>query len=230
MRFKSLLLIIFLMFLFKNNQQSLQVNTLNAPVVYLTFDDGPNEYTDEILNILDVYDIKASFFVTGAKADYYSKIKKAYDIGHTIGLHCFSHDYKTIYSSKNSYLEDLEKIDKIVSQQTGMKSHFIRFPGGSSNLVSKIDMQILIDEITKKGYKYFDWNQESGDAKSWYTLTSVMNSSLEGVDGNRDIMLLCHEKAIMVETLPTIIEYYLELGYIFLPITENTSGFHHKIN
>ena len=127
-------------------------------------------------------------------------------------------------------MEDLEKIDKIVSQQTGMKSHFIRFPGGSSNLVSKIDMQILIDENTKKGYKYFDWNQESGDAKSWYTLTSVMNSSLEGVDGNRDIMLLCHEKAIMVETLPTIIEYYLELGYIFLPITENTSGFHHKIN
>ena len=58
------------MFLFKNNQQSLQVNTLNAPGVYLTFDDGPNEYTDEILNILDVYDIKASFFVTGAKADY----------------------------------------------------------------------------------------------------------------------------------------------------------------
>ena len=90
--------------------------------------------------------------------------------------------------------------------------------------------QRVIDEITKKGYKYFDWNQESGDAKSWYTLTSVMNSSLEGVDGNRDIMLLCHEKAIMVETLPTIIEYYLELGYIFLPITENTPGFHHKIN
>ena len=223
-------IIIILLVVLKENNNGLRVDTISAPIIYLTFDDGPNEYTDRILNILEEYDIKATFFVTGTHSSYYSKIKKIHDFGHTIGLHCFSHEYKTIYESKESYLEDLEKIDKIVEEQIGFKTKFLRFPGGSSNLVSEVDMEILIEEIEGRDYKYFDWNQESGDAKSSYTLTSVMKTSLDGVDGNREIMLLCHEKEVMVEVLPTIIEYYLEMGYIFLPITENTPGFHHRIN
>ena len=66
-------------------------------IVYLTFDDGPSKNTQRVLDILDQYGAKATFFVVGHDPDHYDMIKKAYDDGNTIGLHSFTHDYAQVY-------------------------------------------------------------------------------------------------------------------------------------
>lgn len=220
----------FIMFLFievNYNNDTQKVSTSDSPVMYLTFDDGPNDYTRTILDILDDYEIKATFFVTGTRPDCFYLIQEAYQRGHTIGLHAYQHDYDTIYQSIDSYLNDLKKISEIVETETGEKSLFLRFPGGTSNLVSNVSMYELMDKVEELGYQYFDWNGEIGDAKGNGSLASVIVSSMHGVDGKRDVMMLCHDRQITVEVLPTIIEYYQELGYVFLPITSNTNSFCH---
>src|SRR5699024_3282268 len=136
-------------------------------VVYLTFDDGPSENTQSILDILDQYGAKATFFITGGHEDCRPLIKKAYEAGHTIGLHTYSHDYKQVYSSVDAYFEDLEKVGEVAKEQIGYVPCFIRFPGGASNTVSAEYTPGIMTELTRKvqekGYQYYDWNVSSGD-------------------------------------------------------------------
>ena len=138
----------------------------NGKVIYLTFDDGPSKYTDDILNILDKYNVKATFFlVCSNNLEEYTK--KYIQKGHTIGLHSCSHNYKQIYSSKDAYFEDLNKLKNRISISSGYDSIFLRFPGGSSNTVSKFNkgiMSSLTREVEQNGYRYYDWNIDSNDA------------------------------------------------------------------
>ena len=132
---------------------------------YLTFDDGPSDNTLKILDILDKYKVKATFFVMGTgKLSY---VKKIHDAGHTVALHTYSHDYSKIYRSQKAYFEDLEKIGAAVKKYTGEDAKVIRFPGGSSNTVSrsycKGIMTALSKETANRGYVYFDWNVDSTD-------------------------------------------------------------------
>ena len=144
-------------------KRTINVKTIeNANVVYLTFDDGPSEYTNELLDILKKYNVKATFFVTGNGED--SVIKREFDEGHKIALHTFSHDYSYVYSSIDNYYNDLYAIKDRVKRITGFDSNLIRFPGGSSNTVSiSYDggieiMSKLVNDVESKGFHYFDWN------------------------------------------------------------------------
>ena len=145
-------------------QPGVAVGTTEASdekIVYLTFDDGPSENTQKVLDILDQYDAKATFFITGQKPEYRPMIKKAYDAGHTIGLHSFCHDYEIVYSSEEAYLKDLEEVGEIAKEQIGFVPCFIRFPGGSSNTVSRNYMEgimsVLVPKVLELGYQYYDW-------------------------------------------------------------------------
>ena len=84
-----------------------------------------------MLDILDKYQVKATFFVTNGMPEYSYMIKEAYDRGHTIGLHTYSHDYAVVYASQDAYFKDLEAIGEVVKGQIGYVPCFIRFPGGS---------------------------------------------------------------------------------------------------
>ena len=117
---------------FKKNS----VITPTNKTIYLTFDDGPGPYTGKLLDILDEYGVKATFFVTNQFPTYQKYIKEAYNRGHSIGIHTYSHDFK-IYSSVESYFNDLNKMSDVIKKQTGIESKIVRFPGGSSNTVSK---------------------------------------------------------------------------------------------
>ena len=148
----------------------------NEKVVYLTFDDGPSENTKKIMDILAKYDAKATFFVTGRNQDYNYLIKDAYNAGHTIALHTYSHEYSTVYASVDAYFDDLNKVGQMVKKEIGFVPHYIRFPGGSSNTVSRRYcqgiMSTLTKEVVEKGYQYYDWNGDSTDAsgnhrRSW---------------------------------------------------------------
>ena len=136
-------------------------------IVYLTLDDGPSDNTQAVLDILDKYNAKATFFVTGEMPEYKDMIKAAYDKGHTIGMHTYSHDYAKVYASVDAYFQDLDQIGQMVQEEIGYVPCFIRFPGGSSNTVSKKYtagiMSTLVQEVQNRGYQYYDWNGSSGD-------------------------------------------------------------------
>lgn len=223
----------------KIHHKIIQVEVLDK-IMYLTFDDGPSYNTIKILEILDKYDIKATFFVTAENKNYKYLIKEAHLKGHTIGLHTYTHDYSYIYSSKENYFRDLNQIDEYVEDILGIKTPYIRFPGGSSNTISKKYskgiMSLLSKEIQAKGYQYYDWNLSSSDAeKPLMKKEDIIKSSVSKTyNGNNDyIILLMHDtssKTTTVEALPEIIEYYLNKGYTFKPIDKTSFIYHQKIH
>ena len=202
-------------------------------VVYLTLDDGPSKNTQAVLDILDKYNAKATFFVTGAMPEYKDMIKKAYDKGHTIGMHTYSHDYAKVYASVDAYFQDLDQIGQLVKEEIGYVPCFIRFPGGSSNTISasytKGIMTTLTQEVQARGYQYYDWNGSSGDG-AVRTTEQLVDQATSFHDNN--IILLSHDsetKDTTVEALPKIIEYYQSQGYVFKALGINSYVAHHGV-
>ena len=203
--------------------------------IYLTFDDGPSSNTDEILDILKAYDVKATFFVVG-KTDEASR--KAYrrivEEGHTLGMHSYSHSYEDIYDSEEDFQADMKKLQEYLYELTGVWPRFYRFPGGSSNTVSNIDMQKLADWLTDQGVTYFDWNVASGDAVSReLPAETLLANCLAGIRNQQSCVVLMHDAAnkdTTVEALPEIIsEIRLQEDAVFLPITDDTVPVQHTI-
>lgn len=221
--------------------QKIDMSLLTAPntgskVCYLTFDDGPSDNTLKILDILKKANAKASFFVISTSKLSY--IKRAYNEGHTIGLHANNHDYAKIYKSEAAYFDDLTKISNKVKNLIGVETKIIRFPGGSSNLVSKKYskgiMTRLSKQVTGKGYVYFDWNVDSTDASSARRPKASIVKSVQTYSKNKgDICLLMHDtsaKTTTVDALPEIICYLRGQGYRFEALTTSSPIFHHGIN
>lgn len=204
-------------------------------VVYLTFDDGPSANTEKILDVLDQYGAKATFFVTGHEPDYRPAIRDAYLRGNTIGMHTFSHDYASVYASEQAYFDDLDQVSQVVKEQIGYVPYLVRFPGGASNTVSaKYSpgiMTALSQDVPARGYQYYDWNVSSSDAAgNSVPADTIVSSSC--VEGYPNVMLLFHDsgaKTTTVEALPRIIEFYQERGYTFAPIDRSTFVVHHKV-
>ena len=120
--------------------------------VYLTFDDGPSIYTNDILDILDSYNVKATFFVVGKEeTNAEEALQRIVDEGHTLGMHSYSHKYKELYESMDSFTQDFARIRDYIYQATGVESVCYRFPGGSSNTVSEIDRNEFIGYQDYKG-------------------------------------------------------------------------------
>lgn len=208
----------------------------HTKVVYLTFDDGPSDNTLKVLKILKKYNAKATFFVTGFdKAEY---MKNIVEEGHTIGLHTYSHNYGKIYSSEAEYFSDLEKIRKLVYEKTGVDTKIIRFPGGSSNTISKKYSKGIMSRLTgmveDKGYKYFDWNVNSGDADSQNVSPSkILNNVKRESSGVSNCVVLMHDTAVKdttVKALDSICDYYKKQGYEFAGLTANSLPCHQAVN
>lgn len=205
-------------------------------VCYLTFDDGPSDNTLKILKILDKYDAKATFFVIGtAKLEYLPKIEKA---GHAIGLHSNTHEYSKIYKSETAFFKDINKLSKKVEKKIGVKTMLLRFPGGSNNTVSKNYKKGVMSDLTTqvqiKGYAYFDWNVDSGDASGHNVPASrITKNVLRQAKNKNSICVLMHDtaaKGTTVKALPDILEGLKKQGYKFEALTEETYGYHYKVN
>ncbi|NLZ46624.1 MAG: polysaccharide deacetylase [Clostridiales bacterium] len=205
-------------------------------VVYLTFDDGPSEITPRVLEVLDRYNVKATFFVTGSNPKYNNYIKIANDKGHTIGMHTYSHKYEEVYKSDDAYFNDLNKIANLCKEQIGFVPKYIRFPGGSSNKVSakhnKGIMTRLVAKVEQQGYKYFDWNCATADSAGAKTLEQQLDNAKKG-DKLNCVVILAHDakgKGVTPEVLPKIIEYYQSKGYVFKAIDDSTPVCHHRVH
>ena len=204
-------------------------------VVYLTFDDGPSPRTSEILDILKKYNVKATFFVTNQNSQYDYLIKRAYDEGHTIGLHTSSHNYHEIYASEDAYFADLQAIQDKVYNITGYRSTIIRFPGGSSNTVSRFNpgiMTRLTQLVEERGFYYHDWNVDSEDAAG-ANEERQMNNVMTYSPKHEVVNLLMHDsgnKYATVNSLEAKIKYYLDNGYSIQPLTPSSPCVHHGVN
>ena len=202
--------------------------------IYLTFDDGPGPYTSELLDVLDEYEVKATFFVTGQFPNYQKYIGEEYRRGHTVGIHTYTHKW-TIYKSVESYLNDFNKIEEIILSETGVKPKIFRFPGGSSNTISRKYCLGIMSELAKKmeeqGYIYFDWHIDSGDtSKKNNSVNDIIKNMKKSLKGNGDYIVLMHDiKKNTIKALPEIIKYAKARGYKFEKITENTPVKHSKI-
>lgn len=206
--------------------------------IYLTFDDGPSPRTPEVLKILRDNGVKATFFVTARSKNSSHYMKDIVADGHTIALHTYSHDYAKVYASEEAYFADLQQISDLVYSETGVRTNIIRFPGGSSNTVSKKHclgiMTNLTRQVVDKGYVYFDWNLDSSDAdKGGSSAQKIINTCRKNMPKKSDaVIVLMHdsvEKRTTVEALPEVIAYYKAAGCKFATITESTPPAHQRV-
>ena len=206
-------------------------------VIYLTFDDGPNNTTTtQILDVLKKYNVKATFFVTSTNGGDDSQIKREFDEGHKVAIHTQTHDYQTVYSSVEGFWKDMNAIGERIERITGQKTDVMRFPGGGSNTVSRHYssgiMTILAKDAEEKGYNWVDWNVDSRDAEPAVTKTSddVYRNVINSVSRYRGNVVLMHDiKQTTAGAIEKIIQYGQNNGYKFDVITKDTSLCHHRI-
>ncbi|MDD6090408.1 MAG: polysaccharide deacetylase [Clostridiales bacterium] len=210
------------------------VVTPDTKTIYLTFDDGPGPYTGKLLDVLAKYNVKATFFVTAANPKYYDMIAREVNEGHSVGVHTYSHNYKSIYSSEEAFFEDFYAMQDVIYEQTGCYTNLYRFPGGSSNTVSSFNpgiMSRLTKALTDMGYKYFDWNVSSGDAGET-TRTNVVVDNIEaGCRGMKASVVLQHDiKDFSVNAVESVIIWGLQNGYTFRALDMTSPDAHHGVN
>lgn len=194
-------------------------------IAYLTFDDGPSKViTPQILDILNDYDIKATFFVIGYMTEKYPEVlKMTYEQGHTIGNHTYSHNYGYIYRNPASFLIDVEKSNETLKSILGQEysTNIVRFPGGSFGAQKKP----FITAVNKAGYTHFDWNSLNGDSEGVNISKERLIERFEAtIKNKKELIILMHDtdqKATTVEALPEIIDILIDKGYIFQVLEGN---------
>lgn len=220
----------------KNESIPTHSNSIIKKTIYLTFDDGPSHNTLEILNILDQYEITATFFVVGpyskAKND---SLKAIISNGHEIALHSYSHEYEKIYSSLNGYLDDFYKCLDWIEKVTNIKPLLYRFPGGSSNTIAdKALIHQIIASLEKQGFHHVDWNIDSLDSKHT-SPTQIIEETTKNIEFNEknkiySQTILLHDNSSKKATLlalPSIIEYCLKKGYEFKKLDVSSNLIQH---
>ena len=201
--------------------------------IYLTFDDGPGPYTEQLLDLLAAYNVKATFFVTCLNPEYEDMVGRAFREGHRIGVHSASHNYYQIYASEQAYFEDFNKTEEMIFRQTGEYTSLFRFPGGSSNTVSSFNPGIisrLARSMNDMGYQYFDWNVTSGDAGDTTNTEVIINNIIDGCAGRRASVVLQHDiKDYSVAAVERVIIWGLRNGYTFRALDLTSPTAHHRI-
>ncbi len=199
--------------------------------IYLTFDDGPGPDTERLLEILDKYDVKATFFVMNTS--YIHLLPKIAQAGHSIGVHTTTHRYDLIYTSQEAYFADLFKMQQKVQELTGIHTTLIRFPGGSSNKVSKEYcpglMTRLVKSVTDMGLQYYDWNVTAKDAGGAKSAQEVYRNVIEGIGDKKIAVVLQHDcYGFSVDAVEQIILWGLENGYTFRALTPESPSCKHN--
>lgn len=200
--------------------------------LYLTFDDGPSpDYTIPLLDVLDRYQIKATFFVCGTK--YPELIKEIHDRGHVIGIHSVTHDYRQIYASEEAFFEDFYTMQNFIYECTGVRPMLLRFPGGSSNTISNFNpgiMSRLAKLVGEKGFRYFDWNASTEDS-STDDISVMLENAARYVHAWPQIVLLHHpenEKSSL-DAVEKLILWGMENDCDFKVLGPDAPETHHKI-
>lgn len=195
----------------------------NPKTMYLTFDDGPSaECTEKVLDVLKEKNVKATFFLIGEYVEKYPEVARRIAAeGHTIGIHCYCHDYEVLYESKESFFADFQKAYEVVYEVTGVKTKLFRFPGGSVNSFNEDVRKDIIEEMTKQGFIYFDWNASLEDAAGKYEPEQLIENARYTTLERKRIVMLAHDRVLNTALcLGDLIEQFPE--YRMEPITDET--------
>lgn len=191
--------------------------------VYLTFDDGPSDLTPQVLDLLDQYQAKATFFVVYKENKRYTQyLSEIVRRGHTLALHSYSHDYKKIYASTEAFLADYDKVYAWVYEETGQRPALYRFPGGSTN-AKKASASGIKAEMARRGFSYYDWNVSSGDGSNLTTTENIIDNICSNVENFSFPVVLMHDgpgKEATLAALPTVLENLKNMGYSFESLNE----------
>ncbi len=206
-------------------------------VICLTFDDGPSSVTPQVLDALKENNVKATFFIVDYSEQSKSTIQRIIDEGHTLAIHGMSHDYAKIYSSAEAVTDNFTSLQEKIKKDFNYDAKYVRFPGGSSNTISRNYCEGVMTEAVKKvqeeGLEYYDWNVDVDDAGSARTSSEIYNNFVCGIlPGVENIVLMHDGEGHMptAEALQQIINYAKENGYVFTAISENTIPAKHSVN
>lgn len=194
-------------------------------VIYLTFDDGPSNHTYSILSYLKKANVKATFFVVPNRSEEcYATLRAIAADGHAIGVHSATHEYEKIYASVEAFLDDFYEAWDIIREATGITTEIFRFPGGSNNDFNEDTRDAIIAEMSRRGFRFFDWNVDSYDVTG-ATWTQMYNSIPMEVRGNYRSIVLMHDSPTRQNTvlvLEDVIKVLLDEGYKFDKINSDT--------
>lgn len=193
-----------------------------AQKIYLTFDDGPSRLTGQILDTLDKYNVKATFFVLGSNVEIRPElVKRAYDSGHFIANHGYSHKYSQIYTTPQTVLDEYNQTLTAIQNAIGVpdyNSHLFRFPGGSSGGKYDNIKREAIELLKQNQIAHTNWNCLTGDSEGKNTIEEMWNEVRQTSIGDDNLVILMHDagdKEVTVQFLPQLIEYYQNQGYEF---------------
>ncbi|HLQ97438.1 MAG TPA: polysaccharide deacetylase family protein [Candidatus Dormibacteraeota bacterium] len=181
--------------------------------VYLTFDDGPSQWTHEILEILHVYDIQATFFMIGSnldKSELRNAVQRASEAGHYIGAHSMTHDYDILYQKKN-FVSEMEQTIELINEITSKSPSLVRAPYGS---LPGLRNDEILSQIRSKKMKVWDWTIDTYDWEKDVNEEKILATLQENVHRDTEVVLL-HEKEQTLKSLPEIIHFFIEQGYGF---------------
>lgn len=194
-------------------------------VVYLTFDDGPSKVTEDVLDILKEEGVPATFFVIAAENNekYLPVLSRTASEGHLIALHSGSHQYSTIYASPEAFWQDLAGLrEKLTPYVGNAQMNILRFPGGSTNTVSRkyggsSIMKELKAQAETYGFRYVDWNVCANDAVGGrHSPSEIYKNVVEEAAGHNTCVVLMHDtKKETVQALGDIIRWFKNAGYRF---------------
>ena len=199
---------------------------VNYKIAYLTFDDGPYNLTHKFLEVLEKYNVRATFFTIGLDKEkcydnrsiscqeVYSKIAKH---GHTMANHTYSHSiFNGLYSSTNSFIDNVKKQEQLIKNKTGITTNIVRFPGGSYSSGSL--KQDIIKNLRNIGYGWVDWTASNGDGGYIPDANTAMNNLKNTINEDIEVILFHDYSYLTLEILPQIIEYLQSKNYILLPL------------
>ena len=226
--------------LYVSNQKRAKTAAEGDNLIYLTFDDGPTlSDTGELLDVLDLYGVKAAFFVTGeAMAKYPDSAREIVERGHLLGCHSVTHQYEKIYQNADALEEELIRWEQIAAEAGIQLTHkLFRFPGGSvSGYLTDYKRTAMTAMLTERGYSIYDWNVVTNDS-----LLSLRPDGVGTYDYIRDtfretlaqcirenngksgapVIILMHETVPeTVDLMPWLLEYLIGEGYTFGNLTD----------
>ena len=190
------------------------------PIVYLTFDDGPNRYTSDHLRILKEYKVKGTFFFVGNQISSYKSVtQQAFTEGHYLGLHSMTHDRKKVYGTPQTFIEEMNNVNGLIKGLTGHTSSLVRAPYGSTPYVTPSMLELLKNQR----YKLWDWDVDTLDwqikESNYQQILTNVKSGVEKARLAKDqhIVVLLHDRVQTTKALPSIISWLQKQGYSIQP-------------
>jgi peptidoglycan/xylan/chitin deacetylase (PgdA/CDA1 family) len=187
-----------------------QMEIQTGKIAYLTFDDGPNKYTQQILHILRTKHAKGTFFLVGSNIQRNKQIvQQIVNEGHYIGLHSMSHNAKTLYNGNaNNLLTEMRDVQHLIASTVGIETNLMRVPYGSMPYLK----QHYRDDIARSNYKLWDWTIDTYDWRDKNRPSAIINRVQQQATNPVEVILM-HDLNITVTTLPAIIDVLHQKGY-----------------